>query len=281
MWHCSTTTNDLSLAVQKVSVAQHPDVRSPLSGTRLHVLGNSLHLTGTDDNRRGAIYHLDVRGTRNFWGVAPASFLTELLQAFGPDEQITIGTNGDVLVLQGTGNSVRKWRMSKESAFTLGCFAGTGAGWRTLEPHKYWLKGSVKPVEQVFLQGRAIHQVYDASDIFEETYGEEDYQAETADQPTPTAVHQPASAETVERIVAKESDVLPTHSSPLVKSEQTDDLSRETQAPVLKKSPQLLVSSDSERITSPNRKRADDLLETTSEVVKKESLQHRSEEAPR
>jgi hypothetical protein len=171
-WHCSATTTELSVALQKVSVAQHPDPRSALSGVRLHTLGQCLHLTATDDNIRGAICHLPVTGLRGFWGVAPASFLDDVLAAFAPNEVVTLGTDGDQLIARGQQRGFRRWRMGDQGAFRIGCFEGTGAGWRVLERDRYWLKGCVQPVASLSLHGRRIEQAYGEAEIFEEAYSE-------------------------------------------------------------------------------------------------------------
>lgn len=216
-WHCSATTNELSVALQKVSVAQHPDPRSALGGARLHVLDQCLHLTATDDNVRGAIYHLPVTGSRDFWGVAPASFLFDLLAAFAPNEVVTLGTDGNQLIARGQRGGFRRWEMGTQEAFRIGCFAGTGEGWRVLEKDRYWLKDRVQPVASLFLQGRRIEQAYGDAEIFEEVYSE----------PGDDEVAAPAAASSVElrsATMRKAADLLIPGKVPVATTRKPDDV---------------------------------------------------------
>ncbi len=193
LWHCGTTVTDFSLAWQKVAVAQHASPFSELSGVRLHVLGNYLHLTATDDNVRGAIYHLRVQGSSNFWAIAPADFLALLERTFEPTDEIRIGTDGSTIIVHGPGDRRCSATSGTLDAFTLGCFAGRRSDWRTIEPDTYWLKGNVRPVESVMLHGRRIEQQYDNDMIFDEVYDE--YEDDASWTPDPQDV-QPGSAPT-------------------------------------------------------------------------------------
>lgn len=191
-WHCRTTVTDLSLAWQKVAVAQHASPSSDLSGVRLHVLGDYLHLTATDDNVRGAIYHLRVQGSSDFWAIAPGGLLALVESTFEPSAEIRIGTDGSRIVVRGPGGGECSVDSGNLGAFTLGCFAGHRRDWRTVEPATYWLKGDVRPVESVVLQGRRIEQQYDADTIFDEVYDEYEEDDDASWTPDPQDV-QPGS----------------------------------------------------------------------------------------
>ena len=153
-WICSVPLSQLSLGLERVGVGRSADPRSVLYGTHFHVLhertGSAIHLVGSDGPRRGAICHVEAAalGTDSSYRcVLPGDFQSLIRAEFNPAEVLRLGTRrgGLEFVVAGIAESRRLILpvLPGWGAQGLACFAD--AGFTTVEPGVYWVKGGVEP----------------------------------------------------------------------------------------------------------------------------------------
>lgn len=153
-WICSVPLSQLSLGLERVGVGRSADPRSVLYGTHFHVLhertGSAIHLVGSDGPRRGAICHVEAAALgsdSSYRCVLPGDFQSLIRAEFNPAEVLRLGTRkgGLEFVVAGIAESRRLILpvLPGWGAQGLACFAE--AGFTTVEPGVYWVKGGVEP----------------------------------------------------------------------------------------------------------------------------------------
>lgn len=156
-WICSVPLTQLNQGLERVEVGRSADQRTVLHGTHFHVLhetaGSAIHLVGSDGPNRGAICHVKATplGTDSSYRcVLPGEFQSRINAEFNPAEVLRLGTRkgGLEFVVAGVAESRRLVLPVRPGwgAQGLACFAD--AGFTTVEPGVYWVKGGVKPLKK-------------------------------------------------------------------------------------------------------------------------------------